>query len=69
MPVANFQVLNVKDVLSKLQSCITWTKKSSNGWMTFVSACNELYQKAVAFVTPVKTRFTSVSTCCHVALL
>eukprot|EP00873_Tetraselmis_striata_P028072 jgi/Tetstr1/448336/TSEL_035620.t1 len=46
-------------ILNKLKSCITWTKKSSKGWHTLVLACREMRVKAVKFITPVKTRFTS----------
>eukprot|EP00873_Tetraselmis_striata_P022089 jgi/Tetstr1/442353/TSEL_003185.t1 len=46
-------------ILNKLKSCITWTKKSSKSWHALVLACREMRVKAVKFITPVKTRFTS----------
>jgi hypothetical protein len=46
----------------RLQTCITWTKKRSKGWVTFKNACAHFSRKVMTFITPVKTRlFTSVS--------
>ena len=58
----------MQDMLSNLQSCITWTKKSSKGWTTWKNACAHFQRKVLAFITPVKTRFTSVSPCNTVLL-
>jgi hypothetical protein len=44
--------------VEKLQSCITWTKKS---WEAFKATCFKFVVAVVAFITRVKTRFTSVS--------
>eukprot|EP00873_Tetraselmis_striata_P025332 jgi/Tetstr1/445596/TSEL_003402.t1 len=56
--VSSFTLSNI---MNKLTSCITWTKKSSKGWHALVLACREMRVKAVKFITPVKTRFTSVT--------
>mmetsp|Transcript_12990 Transcript_12990/g.36526 ORF Transcript_12990/g.36526 Transcript_12990/m.36526 type:complete len:274 (-) Transcript_12990:544-1365(-) len=45
--------------MEKLQSCITWTKKSSKGWRVFTEVCHKYSERVKAFTTPVKTRFTS----------
>ena len=54
--------IDVKGILEKLQSCITYVKKSSKGWMLFQQACKFVGEQIKKFTTPVKTRFTSVST-------
>ena len=46
-------------IQTKLQSCITWTKKSSRGWNTLKKAYAHFNLRASKFLTPVKTRFTS----------
>jgi len=53
------QSFTLSKIQNKLKSCITWTKKSSKGWHALVLACREMRVKAVKFITPVKTRFTS----------
>ena len=53
------QKLKFDAIQTKLQSCITWTKKSSRGWNTLKKAFAHFNVRATKFLTPVKTRFTS----------
>ena len=53
------QTFKFEAIQTKLQSCITWTKKSSRGWNTLKKAFAHLNMKATKILTPVKTRFTS----------
>ena len=53
--------MDIKGTLKKLQSCITYIKKSSKGWGLWRMACVYVGIFFATFWTPVKTRFTSVS--------
>eukprot|EP00951_Prasinocladus_malaysianus_P021495 scaffold177760_cov21-Prasinocladus_malaysianus.AAC.1 len=56
----NARNVKLKAVLSKMQSCITWSKKSSVGWRCMEQSAKALQKpKVVKFVTPVKTRFVT----------
>ena len=54
---------SVGDVLKKLTSCITWTKKSSKGFRALQAAYKDCKKPFRVFATPVKTRFCSVYKC------
>ena len=62
--IGPLQVINVSAILEKLQSCITWTKKASKGWRVYSELCAQFNEAVVAFITPVKTKFTSVGGYC-----
>jgi len=55
-----FKRINVKAALEKLQKCVTYSKKSSKGWLLYVKACELAGNlNPVKCWTLVKTRFTS----------
>eukprot|EP00873_Tetraselmis_striata_P040536 jgi/Tetstr1/460800/TSEL_000556.t1 len=58
--IYNYPVtIKVKKITTRLQSCATWTKKSSKGWTLYADVCARFGKAARTFITPMKTRFTN----------
>eukprot|EP00873_Tetraselmis_striata_P025693 jgi/Tetstr1/445957/TSEL_033584.t1 len=51
--------IEVKKITTRLQTCATWTKKSSRGWTLYADVCARFGKAALTLINPVKTRFTS----------
>lgn len=56
----NLKEISVHKVRAKLQSCITWTKKSSKGSSEWAAACGKAQLPVKKMPTPVNTRWASV---------
>lgn len=56
-PFQGLSLVNIADIRKKLQSAITWTKKSGKGSRFWNEICVKAKLPPVKLYSPVKTRF------------